>query len=296
MQREKITKSGRLLEADFYPILSDGRRVPSRAPKTKPSTAEQARYNRKQAVKNFVRLVNANFETDDVYMHPTYCPGNAPYTIEDAKRDIVNYLRRVKTRRAAELKRVTALLAKNPEDPERQAQKRRLEEPYRYAYRIEEEIYKRGEKRGQSNFHFHLFMTGGVPLSALEELWPLGVRVNANRYQPEVFGPEAAALYTVKEGQGALKLGYSKNLNRPVSPKPRDGKISARGVAQLAKLHSDDAAYWEKRYKGYTFLRCYSRYNEHNGYWYVTAVMYKKEGTRDLPPWSIDDWLDEGGC
>ena len=45
MQRERITKSGRLLDIDFYPVLADGRRLPTRAPKTKRSTAEQASGN-----------------------------------------------------------------------------------------------------------------------------------------------------------------------------------------------------------------------------------------------------------
>lgn len=296
MQREKITKSGRLFEADFYPILSDGRRVPSRAPKTKRSTAEQERYNRKMAVKNFVRLVNANFDTGDVYMHPTYCAENAPYTLDDAKRDIVNYFRRIKTRRASELVRLKALLKKNPDDTERRRQVIELEKPFKYAYRIEEEVYKTGARKGKSNFHFHLFMTGGLALSDVEDSWPHGARVNANRYQPERFGPEAAAKYSTKEGQGRLKLGYSKNLDRPITPKPKDGKITAKGVERLAKLRSEDKAYWETRYKGYTFVRCYSRYNEHNGYWYVSVVMYRKEGAAELPPWSIDDWLDDGTC
>ena len=103
MQREKHIKSGRLLEVDFYPVFADGRRMPTRAPKTKRSTAEQEKYNKKKAIKNFVRKVNANFFTGDVFMHPTYEPGNAPYTVTDAKRDIANLFRRVKTKRKSEL-------------------------------------------------------------------------------------------------------------------------------------------------------------------------------------------------
>lgn len=293
MQRERITKSGRLLDIDFYPVLADGRRLPTRAPKTKRSTAEQARYNRKMAIKNFVRLVNENFDTGDVYTHPTYCPENAPYTVEDAKRDIVNFFRRVKRKRASELRRITKLLEKNPDDPERIEQKRWLEKPFKYAYRIEEEVYKSGAKKGLTNYHFHLFMTGGLALRDIEDLWPLGVRINADRYQPERFGPESAAKYTVKGSKGRLKIGYSKNLSRPRVIKTRDGKISARGVEKLARERIDDKAFWEKRYKGYTFLRCFSRYNSYNGHWYVSVVMYKKEGAGELPPWSIDDWLDD---
>ena len=96
MIREKHTKSGKLLEADFFPVFSDGRRVPSRAPKTNRSTAEQARYNRRQAVKKMVRIINTNFDSEDIIMHPTYEQAKAPQSIEEARRDLVNYLRRVK--------------------------------------------------------------------------------------------------------------------------------------------------------------------------------------------------------
>ena len=116
MIRERRIKSGKLFEADFYPVFSDGRRVPSRAPKTKRSTEEQARYNKRQAEKKLVRLVNANFEEGDIIMHPTYDQQHAPGSEERARRDIVNYLRRVKTKRASELKRVSKLAEKNPED------------------------------------------------------------------------------------------------------------------------------------------------------------------------------------
>ena len=64
-EREKKTKSGPLLEVDFYPVFEDGRRLPTRPIKTKRSTKEQAEYNRRQAEKKIVRLVNANFGADD---------------------------------------------------------------------------------------------------------------------------------------------------------------------------------------------------------------------------------------
>ena len=106
MQREKQTFSGPLLEADFYPVFEDGRRIPTRAPKSKPSTAEQRKYNRTKATKKFIRLANANFDSSDYLMHPTYRPELAPQTEEEARRDLTNYLRRVKTKRTAEAKRL----------------------------------------------------------------------------------------------------------------------------------------------------------------------------------------------
>ena len=67
MNREKRTYAGKLFTADFYPIFSDGRRIPSRAPKTKRSTAEQEKYNHNKAVRNIVERVNANFDERDYY-------------------------------------------------------------------------------------------------------------------------------------------------------------------------------------------------------------------------------------
>ena len=291
MQREKRTKSGRLMEVDFYPVLADGRRVPTRAPKTKRSTPEQARYNQKQAKKNFVRLVNANFSDGDIFMHPTFTPSDAAYDYKDARRELANYFRRVKYLVSAEIKRLKKEEKSSP-SAERRRNIRRLE-GFRYAYRIAESTYKRGERKGQKSFHFHIFMTGGLPRDVYEELWGLG-RVNADRYRPEEFGPETAALYAAKGTEGTPRFGYSKNLERPEVSEPIDGRITARGVERLATLHIDDAAFWERRYRGYKFLRCYARYNEYNGYWYVSAVMYKPKGEGErIPEWKPDDWLDE---
>ena len=64
--RNKKTIIGRMLEVDYYPIFDDGRRVPTRAPKTKLSTEAQAKYNRAKAKKKIVRLVNANFDNTDI--------------------------------------------------------------------------------------------------------------------------------------------------------------------------------------------------------------------------------------
>lgn len=291
MQREKHIKSGRLLEVEFYPVFADGRRVSTRAPKSKPSTAEQAKYNQKKAIRNFVRRVNANFVTGDIYMHPTYEPGNAPFTMEDAKANISNFFRRVKRRRVSELRRVKKALSVMPEDKKLLERVKKLEEPFRYACRIESETFKRGERKGQQRYHFHLFMTGGIERDDVEELWGLG-SCNADRYQPERYGPETAALYAAKRDQGSLKFIYSKNLVGSDDSKVKDGLISASGVEKLATMRIDDSAYWEKRHKGYKFLKCYSRYNSYNGFWYVSVVMYKPENNGEIPKWKPADWID----
>ena len=80
----KKTKSGKLLEIDYYPAWDSGKAIPSKCPKKKRSTEEQIRYNKKQAVKKIVRLVNANFDDTDIIMHPTYIQEAAPESEEEA--------------------------------------------------------------------------------------------------------------------------------------------------------------------------------------------------------------------
>ncbi len=298
MQREKQTRSGALLEIDLYPVTTAGRRLPERAAKCKPSTAQQKRYNQAKSTKRLIRLVNANFDGSDYFLHPTYQPGQAPQTEEEAKRDMVNYLRRIKARRQtaakqlqAELKELGALAKENPGNAtlERAVQEckgklPKVQQPLRYIYVLEKQVYKTGERRGQTSWHFHLFISGGLDAAEMEKAWGKGMRTNCNRYQPEKFGPAAAAMYISKDPQGSKRFCCSLTLKKP-QERVKKG-MSGRRVEQIAKQRVDDAAWWEQRYPGYRFLQCYSRLNEYNGRWYVSAVMYRTES--NPPPW--DNW------
>ena len=305
--REKQTFSGPLLEVDFYPVFNDGRRLP-RGPKQKRTEEEQQRYNTKQAIKKLIRLVNANFDNTDYWFHPTYTSWLAPQDEESARRDIVNYFRRVKRARKKALRDLKAELAEAEaaagavggnhflEKHIARLQKKiaKLEEPFRYIYAIEKQVYKTGENAGRINWHFHAFTTGGLDAAVMEDLWPYGVRVNVNRFQPERFGPAAAARYMSKDPQGFKRFASSRNLLREgngITVRHRTGRISARTVERIAKERFDDRAYWEKKYPGYRFLRCYRVWNEWNSHWYVSAVMYQAGGP--LPKWEEDEWITE---
>lgn len=310
MQREKLTLSGPLLEADFYPVFSDGRAWPTRKPKSKPTTAEMMKYNRTVAMKKLVRLVNANFTPDDYYMHPTYIQAYAPQNEEEARRDIKNFLRRVKTRRASEAKKLRRERDKingfgaalqiagmnesfygnvvTEQFSKLTAKIRKLEEPLKYIYVIEKQTYKTGKNKGRVNWHFHLFLTGGLDDRTLEGMWKHGVRTNCDNFQPETFGPEAAAKYMSKDPQGSRRFVCSKNLKKP-REKIRDGRVTARGVERMATQRVDDREFWGSRYRGYRFLKCYARFNDYNKQWYVSAVMYRTDG--DPPEWKQEEWL-----
>ena len=286
----KKTKSGKLLEVDYYPAWDSGKAVPSRSPKRNRSTAEQLRYNYRQTVKKLIRKVNANFDNTDIFMHLTYIQEYAPKTEEDARKDIVNYLRRVKTWRAAELKR----LMKAPDTETNREKIRKLQQPLKYIYVIEKVVYKSGKKKGKMNFHFHFFITGSGAgdRDRYEKMWKKGVRVNADRFQPETFGPEAAAVYIAKDPEGTRRFACSKNLTKPEARHPSNAHLTRAGLERVAKERVDDAGYWERKHKGYRFLKCYSRYNPYNGCWYASVIMYRTDG--DPPAWNMPDWIEEG--
>lgn len=299
MIREKQTRSGKLLEADFYPVTRDGRQL-GRGPQTKRSSAEQKKYNKLQAQKRVIRLVNANFGEEDILMTLTFIPDDDVDTEKQAKRKISNFIRRVKTYRERKARELRALLKSMPKSQKYKKALKKAEAPLKYLYAVESAIYRRGKNKGKRRYHFHLFITGcgDGDRDGYEKLWK--GRTNADRYRPQDFGPEAAAKYISKdcgkqeeEESGNVsgktkRYVCSRNLKKP-DQKVKDNKLSKRKVELMAKKHLEDSAYWERRYKGYKFVRCYARWNEFNLSWYVSVVMYRTGS--DSPPWSIDDWF-----
>ncbi len=307
MHCEKLTYSGKLLDIDFYPVFGDGRRVPCRPKSGGKSTEAQKKYNHAMRVKKVIRFVNANFDVTDYYMHPTYSPDKAPATKEEAERDITNWLRRVKRRRQSRIRELkldlaeaetTAAASQNNKALLRMRDKLRqqiakLESPFKFYYATERIEYKKGPMKGKPNWHFHMFITGGLDNSEMEDMWDYGMYADCKNFRPDLFGPERAAAYIAKETGGGRTIHHSRNLTTP-DTRRRKSRIGSSGMERMASRRVDDAAYWEKRYPGYRFVRCYPRYNEYNGYWYISVVMYKTAG---IPPrWGLppDIWVTEG--
>ena len=308
MIREKKTVSGPLLEADFFPVWNNGAKMPTRAPKSKPSTKEQAKYNQLMGTKKLIRLVNYNFHKIDYFAHLTYRAEEAPQDEKQARRDINNFLRRVKRRREKEsevarrqLKEAKDALAQLKvnawvEDTVKRLTHivKLLRKPLKYIYVIEKKEYQRGIYAGRINWHFHMFISGGLSAALMEDLWSVGT-ARFNHYRPDTFGPDAAASYMAKDPQGSKRFVYSRTIKQPPKPKTKDGRVTRRQVEKMAKEREEDREYWENRYKGYRFLKCYARPNPFNGHYYISVVMYKTDGD-DPPNWRFDEWLTEDGA
>ena len=250
MYREKKIYSGKILEVELYPVYKSGREIPRRAKKEKLSTKEQKNLNDKNARKKLTRLINTNFGEGDIVIHPTYRDSEMPSTEQEARRDIVNYIRRIKTYR------------KRNDLPE-----------LKYIYVIECKVSK---KTGVMRWHFHMIMSK-MDRDTAEKMWKYGDFTNADRLQPNEYGCEAIARYMTKEPQGKKRWAQSKNLQEPYIPPPKDGRIGKQGVRKMATQYVEDKEYFEKRYKGYQFLKCVPIFNDYNGYWYIEIVMRRKD-------------------
>lgn len=300
MIKEKITKAGKLLNTDFYPCFDNGRKISTKLPKSQGTTEAQKKYNDNKALKELIYIINENFDNTDNILTLTFKPENAPKDEEELRRLVNNYFRRLKRLRKKELERVTKLLKALPDDEifdsqrkELETKKAKLEEPFKSVYTKEQVEYQRGPYKGCKNYHPHIFITGGIDRDKLEELWPFGTRCNADRFQPERFGPETMAKYMMKDPKGFRRFSCSRNISRTYKkPRAKDARFSAGHLAKLSQERCDDKQYWEKKYPGYSFVRSFPRFNDYNGHWYLTVVMYAA-GDGPVPKWDMDNWAND---
>lgn len=254
--REKRVLSGKILEAEFYPVTADGRRY-TRGKKKKTSRAAQQKLNDKNARKKLRRLIEENFtEEKDYYCTFTYTDSEMPNRYESCKRDLTNFFRRL--RRLREKSGLPEL---------------------KYIYAIEYTVSKR---TGKARFNIHMVLSGGLPRRDIKKCWGKGDIKKVEELQAGERGFERLANYLCKEWNNDLlpdtrkRYTPSRNLKQPTE-KRRDGVFKPRFLEKLCKQHIEDRDYWEKRYQGYTFVSATSAYNEDYGTWFLSVFLKKRE-------------------
>lgn len=247
--RTKTIQSGKHLEIEVFPVTAHGHRHER---KHKLSRAEQRKLNEKNAAKKLERLVNTNFERGDIIITLQYRAELRPGSYEEVRRDVQNYIRRVKHYRVqnglAEMK---------------------------YIYVI--------ELSGKNNWHTHMIMSA-LDRDVAESLWSYADFVNSKVFQPTAQeGGAAFANYIAGKKSGKQnaprdwrRWNCSKNLRQPTE-KVKDGTHTRRGIACIARERIDDKDYWERKHKGFRFVSAYPVYNEFNGWWYLYVKMYRIE-------------------
>ena len=249
--RTRTIKAGTRLEAEVYPIFGRSQEQTARREKLNLTRERQSQLNTKRAKRRLVLLMENNFSYDkDIHVTLTYA--GAEPTLERCRKDVRNFLLRVK----------------------RQREKRKLDE-LKYIYAI-------GHDAGQ-RIHVHLVMNGGIGRDELETMWAKGY-ANTIRLQKQGGGLQGMANYLYRqnekardngERQGCHMWSGSRNL-KPPKEHTSDTKISNRKVKKAAlDFGAEGKAILERTYPGYALESWQVLFSDVVDGVYIRAVMRK---------------------
>lgn len=266
IREKKIYCGSEYMEVDIYPYTKTQQelnRRGKRARKQKESAPKQKNLNDKNARRYLTQLVNTNFTNKDYHVTATYKDKFLPESIEEAEKEVANFLRRINYRR------------KKAGLP---AQKCVVVNEYTTGKDNEKPV----------RIHHHIVMSGGMDRNLIEDLWSKRKKkgeskgdrigyVNADVLQPDENGLAAICVYLTKT-QGKKRWSSSQNLEKPMSI-TNDSKYSRRATVKLAQS-PPDIAYWETKYPGYTLTSqefgMKTHHNDMTG-WSIYLKMRKRQ-------------------
>ena len=236
--------SAKYIQVSYFPYT--GRPMPEgRARKQAMSSPQQKRLNSKNAIRKCEAIIKANFGQDDYLLSPNYNPEHEPATIEDAKREVKNYINRLNySAKKMGLPKVKALW-----------------------------VIEQGTKSGR--IHQHILIKTDLPRDFLEKKWGRGY-CNADRIQMNRKNAlDAIAQYMMKSPKGNRRWNSTHNLVQPwesVNDNPR--MMSRRKVETLREIPVDSErarAIIEGDNPGYIMTSLEKEYREEVGQWYFFA-------------------------
>ncbi len=238
--RESVYVCGDYMDAEIYPVFQPAGKKRVRC---KPTSEIQEKINQRNAERALVRLVHTNFTSRDLALHLTY--KIAPESLEEAKRDLYNFLRRVK--RAMEKMGIVL----------------------KYIYRTET-----GGRGGR--FHHHLILSGGLDRDMLETLWGKGY-ANSKRLQFGEDGVTGLAHYMAKERITYRRWSRSRNLVKP-EPVVRDGTLGRAELEEMAAAVEEKKAWecFERKYPDYWLIKAEASVNNVNRGVYIRVDMRRR--------------------
>lgn len=251
---KKTIISGPVVECEIYPIWNKR----SDVPRTKIGTSREAQknLNDKNARKKIMRLVNTNFTENDLMITLTYKNSYLPDE-EEAKRDIQNYINRLKRKR----------------------KKDGIEEPLKYLYVLEYENNKKNSKK--IRIHHHIIINK-MDRDSAESVWKKG-RTDSMRLQLDADGLTGISQYISKGLCAGRRWGYSKNLKKPIIHRDRT-TLSKRKVEKVALYENEYKDFFEKQYKrqGYEYYDCKTYYSDlASGFYLYARLINRKEVQRE---------------
>ena len=255
--KEIRTECGDYLDVDIFPIMQAKAKTSGRAKRFKPTSATMARYNQRCRELRLERLVLTNFRHDGLFFTPTYRQECYPSSDEEGKKNVRNFLRRLKSFR----------------------KKKGLPE-LKYVVKTE-----RGSRSGR--LHHHMILNcADMTIADLESIWGLGYSYSSMLIFDRDGCPGLCKYFckgkkaAIEEDQTDLGLDVGNSWSRSrnlVEPKVRknENRISKKTARELCQLGEDAKALYERIYPGYSFSSARILYNELNGGYYISARMRK---------------------
>ena len=266
-QRTRTIKAGPMVYVECYPVWDTRRALAARKEAKKEAHAKaQAKLDAKNREKKVEYLTNNNFGAGDIILTAEYPLNQQPGSAEQAKRDIVNFLRRVKDAR----------------------EKKGLP-PIRYIYVTE---WTQSEKYG-IRWHHHVIVSGdGMTREEAEAKWTDKHKgfCNSRRAQPNERHLSGFARYLTqnkldradRNPQGKAKgrtWGHSRGLKLPAES-VADKKISIRKVGRVAETVEDFSRakeIFERLYPGCELLEVSAKRSEWAAGVYVRALLRRTD-------------------
>lgn len=242
----KTIESGNQFEVEIYPALTKRGKNKIR----KEHKEVYRKWNDAHRKKNIIRKINHNFKSGDIYGTLTYPRESYPSTLEEAKKNMVNFIKRIKTR----LKKKNIELNK-----------------FKYVYAT--------EKSEKGRVHHHFIMNSLLSMDEVMECWNKGGfnKISKIEYDAK-FALTGLATYLCKEHKNRTKsekrYSCSLNLDNPIEKRDYK-KFSERKVKKMASDEALIATFLEKEYPHAAFLDVNVSRNKY-GHVFIHARMTKR--------------------
>ena len=262
VRERQVYQADKFLDVDMF-IYTDEQKNADRS-----TCKKREHYTRKSCEKQnerrsriyFGQLINCNFGAGDLHVTLTYNDTMLPANIEEAERNVRNYIKRLNyARDKADLPSCKWIIVTEHNEDESTCKPTRI--------------------------HHHVIMDGALDRDNVEALWsygrgknkkPIGF-VNADRLQISEDGLCAIAEYLTKRRTHHKRWTSSHGLRKPKCRR-QDGRISMRKLGRIARgeITPQDIARW---YRGYELVGneygFRAKYSDIGG-WYVSLKLKRK--------------------
>lgn len=239
----KTIKAGAKMEIEIYPEFTRKQVREYGLPKNRQA---QKNLDDRNARKYLERIINANFTEGDIWATLTYSPANLPASVEEAERNMQNYIRRIN----AERKKQGLPNAK-------------------YVYITEYSDEKK------IRCHHHILIDGALSMDVLEKKWKKGSRNNMRRVSVDEEGLAGLASYLTKDPKGKKRWKASKGLRKPAIRKSHR-VFKEKNIRDMVSGKAEIKEITEKKYRRYLYKGHEVRYNEINGMFYIYVCMRER--------------------